>query len=72
MLTVPTFAFGQLYAFVVLGLGMRAILHIEVTARPTAEWLARQMTEAFPWDTAPRFLVRDNDGAYGVLFGEES
>jgi transposase InsO family protein len=68
MLTVPTLGFEQLYAFVVLGLGRRAILHIEVTDHPTAFWLAQQITEAFPWDSAPRFLVRDNDGAYGQVF----
>jgi transposase InsO family protein len=44
------------------------ISHVEVAAHPTAEWLAGQITEAFPWDTAPEFLVRDNDGAYGIVF----
>jgi transposase InsO family protein len=68
MLTVPTISFGQLYAFVVLALGRRKILHVEVTYHPTAEWLARQITEAFPWDMAPRYIVRDNDGAYGEVF----
>jgi transposase InsO family protein len=68
MLTVPTLAFERLFVFVVLGLGRRRIVHVEVTAHPTAQWLARQITEAFPWDTAPAFLVRDNDGAYGTVF----
>jgi transposase InsO family protein len=68
MLTVRTLAFECLYAFIVLGHGRRAILHVEVTGHPTALWLARQIVEAFPWDTAPRFLVRDNDGAYGEAF----
>jgi hypothetical protein len=68
MLSVPTITFDRLYAFVVLGHGRRAILHVEVTDHPTAQWLAQQITEAFPWDTAPRYLVRDNDGAYGVAF----
>jgi transposase InsO family protein len=68
MLTVPTLCFEQLYAFVVLGHGRRKILHVEVTHRPTAEWLARQIVEAFPWDAAPAFLVRDNDGTYGNVF----
>jgi hypothetical protein len=40
----------------------------EVTRHPTAEWLARQVTEAFPWTSAPAYLVRDNDGAYGHVF----
>lgn len=68
LLVVPTLTFDVLYAFVVLGLARRKILHIEVTSHPSAEWLARQITEAFPWDTAPAFVVRDNDGAYGSVF----
>jgi transposase InsO family protein len=44
------------------------MLWIGATAHPTAEWLARQITDAFPWDTAPAFLIRDNDGAYGEVF----
>jgi transposase InsO family protein len=68
MLTVPTLCFEQLYAFVALGHRRRKLLHIEVTHHPSAQWLARQITEAFPWDTSPRFLVRDNDGAYGSAF----
>jgi hypothetical protein len=46
----------------------RAIAHIAVTHHPTAEWIARQVVEAFPWDTAPAMLMRDNDGAYGQVF----
>ena len=49
-------------------IGRRCILWIGVTTNPTAEWLARQMTEAFRWDTAPQYLIRDNDGAYGEVF----
>lgn len=67
-LVVPTLTFERLCAFIVLGIGRRCILRIDVTANPTAEWLARQMTEAFPWDTAPQYLIRDNDGAYGEVF----
>jgi transposase InsO family protein len=67
-LVVPTLAFERLFVFVVLGVGRRNILWIGVTANPTAEWLANQIIEAFPWDTAPEFLVRDNDGAYGEVF----
>jgi len=52
----------------VLGFGRRALLHIEVTDHPTAQWLAQQIREAFPWNAAPRFLIRDNDGAYGPVF----
>src|SRR5450432_1885186 len=67
-LVVPTLTFERLFAFVVLGLGRRNILCIGVTTNPTSQWLARQVTEAFPWDTAPEFLIRDNDGAYGEVF----
>jgi len=67
-LVVPTLRFERLFAFVVLGLGRRDIVWIGVTTNPTAQWLAHQITEAFPWDTAPKYLIRDNDGAYGELF----
>lgn len=67
-LVVPTLTFDRLFAFVVLGLGRRNIIWIAVTANPTAHWLALQITEAFPWDTAPAYLIRDNDGAYGEVF----
>jgi transposase InsO family protein len=65
---VPTLTFDRLFAFLVLGHGRRQLLWIEVTRHPTAEWLARQITEAFPWTSAPACLVRDNDGAYGHVF----
>src|SRR5436190_11973083 len=65
---VPTIAFQQLYACVVLGHGRRQLLWFAVTRNPTAEWLARQITEAFPWDSAPRYLIRDNDRAFGDVF----
>jgi hypothetical protein len=62
---VPTVTFERLFAFLVVGHDRRRLLWVEVTKHPTAEWLARQITEAFPWATAPRYLIRDNDGAYG-------
>jgi hypothetical protein len=46
----------------------RQLLWFAVTRNPTAEWLARQITEAFPWDTAPRYLIRDNDQAFDAAF----
>jgi transposase InsO family protein len=58
----------RLFAFLILGHGRRQLLWIEVTRHPTAEWLARQITEAFPWTSAPAYLVRDNDRAYGRVF----
>jgi hypothetical protein len=57
-----------LFAFLIVGHGRRQLLWFEVTRHPTAEWLARQITEAFPWASAPAYLVRDNDRAYGHVF----
>jgi transposase InsO family protein len=68
MCVVPALSFDLLFAFLVLGHGRRQLLWIEVTRHPTAEWLARQITEAFPWRLAPTYLVRDNDHAYGHVF----
>jgi transposase InsO family protein len=68
MCAVPTLTFDLLFAFLVLGHGRRQLLWFEVTRHPTAEWLARQITEAFPWTSAPAYLVRDNDRGYGHVF----
>jgi len=68
MCVVPTVTFERLFAVLVVGHGRRRLLWVEVTRHPTAEWLARQMTEPFPWATAPRYLIGDNDGAYGQVF----
>ena len=65
---VPTATFDRLFAFLVFGHGRRQLLWFAVTRYPTAEWLAQQIVEAFPWNTAPIYLVRDNDGAYGQAF----
>jgi transposase InsO family protein len=65
LFVVPTIAFRQLFAFLVLGHRRRRLLWFGVTQNPTAEWLGRQITEAFPWDTAPKYLIRDNDRAFG-------
>jgi len=65
---VPTLTFECLFAFLVMGHGRRQLLWFAVTRHPTAEWLAQQIVEAFPWDTAPTYLVRDNDRAYGPAF----
>jgi Integrase core domain len=61
---VPTLTFECQFAFLVLGHGRRQLLWFAVTRHPTAEWLAQQIMEAFPWCTARTYLVRDNDGAY--------
>jgi len=65
---VPTVTFECLFAFLIVSHGRRQLLWFAVTKHPTAEWLAQQIVEAFPWDTAPRYLIRDNDGAYGQAF----
>jgi transposase InsO family protein len=67
-LTVPTIRFQVLYVFLVLAHDRRRILHFAVTAHPTAEWTAQQLREAFPWDSAPRFLLRDRDLIFGSDF----
>jgi transposase InsO family protein len=68
MVVVPTVSFDRLFAFLIVGHGRRQLLWIEVTRHPTAAWLAQQITEAFPWTSAPTYLVRDNDGCYGRVF----
>jgi transposase InsO family protein len=65
---VPTLTFERLFAFLVISHGRRQLLWFGVTPHPTAEWLARQITEAFRWALAPAYLVRDNDRAYGHIF----
>ena len=64
--TVPTLTFKTLYVFVVLSLDRRRVLHFNVTDSPTAAWTSRQIVQAFPFDTAPRFLIRDRDAIYGA------
>jgi transposase InsO family protein len=65
MFVVPTIGFKLLYGLVIILLQRRNLVWINVTATPTAEWIARQITEAFPWDQAPRYLIRDRDASYG-------
>jgi len=67
LFVVPTIGFKLLYCLVVLGHGRRKLVHYAVTAHPTVEWVARQIVEAFPWDEAPRYLVRDRDAVYGEV-----
>jgi transposase InsO family protein len=64
--TVPTVTFRNLYVFVVLRIDRRQVVHFAVSERPHAAWVARQLREAFPFDTAPKYLIRDNDGIYGA------
>jgi transposase InsO family protein len=65
LFVVPTAAFRLLYGFIILRHDRRRIVHFGVTEHPTAIWIAQQITEAFPWDTAPRYMIRDRDGVYG-------
>src|SRR5499427_3781335 len=69
--TVPTIRFQILYVFLVLAHDRRRILHFNVTAHPTAEWTARQLREAFPFDQGPRYLLRDRDAIFGDNFREQ-
>lgn len=66
--TVPTATFRILFVFVVLSHDRRRIVHFNVTQNPTAQWTAQQIVEAFPFDTAPRYLLRDRDSIYGEQF----
>jgi transposase InsO family protein len=68
LFVVPTISFRLLYGLLILQHGRRQILWLGVTAHPTAEWIARQLTEAFGWTAAPRYLVRDRDAVYGDIF----
>ena len=68
MFVVPTISFRLLYDLLIVGHGRRQILWFGVTAHPTADWIANQITEACGWEQAPHFLIRDRDGAYGEVF----
>ena len=65
---VSTIGFKFLFGLVVLRHGRRLLIHVGATSHPTAEWIARQISEAFPWDSSPSYLIRDRDGAYGLAF----
>jgi putative transposase len=69
--TVPTIRFQILYVFLVLAHERRRIVHFAVTTHPTAEWTAHQLREAFPWESAPRSLLRDRDRTFGHAFVEQ-
>ena len=66
--TVPTVTFRVLYVFVLLRHSDRKILHVNVTNKPTSVWTAQQIRQAFPYDSAPKYLLRDNDSIYGHAF----
>jgi transposase InsO family protein len=66
LFVVPTISFNLLYVLVIVRLARRELVWINVTTHPTAEWIAQQITEAFPWHEAPRYLIRDRDRIYGA------
>jgi hypothetical protein len=67
-LIVPTIRFKLLYVLIVLAHSRRRVLHFNVTANPTAQWTAQQVVEAFPWESVPKYLLRDRDTIYGGSF----
>src|SRR5450756_2388203 len=67
LFVVPTIGFKLVHGFVIVRLHRRDLVWNNVTTNPTAEWVARQITEAFPWDGAPRFMIRDRDRIYGTV-----
>jgi len=68
LFVVRTISFKLLYGLVILHHARRRLVTISVTSNPTAEWVAGQVTDAFPWDEAPRHLIRDRDGAFGPAY----
>src|SRR5665213_3565477 len=68
LFVVPTATFKLLYGMVILHHERRRLVSFGVTSNPTAEWMARQIAEAFPWEEAPRYLIRDRDRVYGQAF----
>jgi hypothetical protein len=67
LFVVPTIGFDPLYALIIVRLGRRDLAWINVTTNPTAEWIARPITEAFPWDGVPGYMIRDRDRIYGTI-----
>src|SRR5258708_2722396 len=67
LFVVPTIGFKLLYVLVIVRIDRRDLVWINVTTNPTAEWIARQITESFPWDGAPRYMIRDRDRIYGAV-----
>ncbi len=68
LFTVPTLTFKTLYVLVFIAHGRRELVHVNVTANPTAAWVWRQLIEATPWGRKPRHLLRDRDAVYGARF----
>jgi hypothetical protein len=69
LLVVPTVGFRLLHVLIILGHHRRRLLSFGITSHPTAELMARQIIDAFPWTEAPRYLIRDRDAVYGQVAG---
>ena len=67
LFVVPTIGFDLLYAYIIVRLDRRELVWISVTTHPTTEWVARQITEAFPWNEAPRYTIRDRGRINGAV-----
>jgi len=65
--TVPTAAFKILFVFFIIHNDRRKIIHFNVTSNPTAQWTCQQIVEAFPWETTPKYIIRDRDAIYGEV-----
>lgn len=68
LFVVPTVNFKLLFGLVILRHDRRLLVHVGVTSHPTAEWISCQISEAFPWESSPAYLIRDRDAAYGEVF----
>jgi transposase InsO family protein len=67
LFVVPTLAFKPIYGFIIVRLDRRELVWTDVTTNPTTDWIARQITAAFPWESAPRYLIRDRDRVFGSV-----
>lgn len=68
LFVVPTIGFKLMYGIAIIHLKRRELVWTNATVHPTAEWIAQQITEAFPWDQTPKHLIRDRDASYGAVF----
>src|SRR5262249_27640444 len=67
LFVVPSIGFNLLYTLIIVSLGRRHLIWVNATTNPTADWIARQLSEAFPWNEAPQYVIRDRDCIYGAV-----
>jgi len=67
LFVVPSIGFNLLYTLIIVRLDRRHLIWVNVTTNPTADWIARQLSEAFPWNEAPQYVIRDRDCIYGTV-----